>query len=119
MNNYPGNEEVGNSPRDYVGQSVSLGGTIVTTNPIVVKIKTQLNRSRLRSRTSREVSEANEISVFGTLEDESTLAVERATVRELWERYYMYIVSFIGGLWVLGRIGQHWRFDRDRSAFVP
>ena len=31
----------------------------------------------------------------------------------------MYVISFVGGLWVLGRFGRGWRFDRERLAFVP
>ena len=31
----------------------------------------------------------------------------------------MYVISFVGGLWVLGRFGRGWRVDRERLAFVP
>ena len=38
--------------------------------------------------------------------DESTLDVDRSLTRELWEVQYMYVISFLGGLWVAGRFVQ-------------
>ncbi|RQG89231.1 hypothetical protein EA462_12770 [Natrarchaeobius halalkaliphilus] len=39
--------------------------------------------------------------------------------REPWERYYMYGISGVAGIWVASRFVLGWRFDRERVAFVP
>lgn len=54
----------------------------------------------LRS-VEKPVEASDLVSIFGTLRDERTLAVDGLVVREPW---YMYGVSYLGGLWVLGRI---------------
>ena len=119
MNNYPGNAEVGPQPEAYVGQQVSIGGTVVATDPAIVAVE-HPDRTHVVTLEGLDESvvEGQQVSAFGTLTDAATLQVENALVRSPWETWYMYAVSFLGGLWVLGRILAHWRPDRARLAFV-
>jgi hypothetical protein len=57
--------------------------------------------------------------VYGTLEADNTIAVINTTVRQPWEYQYMYLVSFLAGLWTLGRFIRHWSLDRETLSFTP
>ena len=117
MNNYPGSDEVGLQPEAYVGQQVKISGPVVATDPAVVAVEHPDGTHEVTLEGLAEsVAEGQHVSAFGTLTDASTLEVENALVRSPW---YMYAVSFIGGLWVLARLLAHWRPDRDRLGFVP
>ncbi len=118
---YPSADEVGPNPDAYVGDPVSLGGRVVATDPVVVAVPYGTGgtyRARVTG-LDRPVSEGDYVTAFGTLSDPSTLAVDRVILREPWEMWYMYLVSFVGGAWVLARILRRWRFDADRLAVVP
>lgn len=121
LNDFPGNDQVGPNPDAYVGQHVSLSGTVVATDPVIVEVQYGIDERReiTFENLDEHVVEGQHVNAFGTLTDESTLKVENALVRSPWEKWYMYAVSFLGGLWVLGRLLVHWRFDRNRLAFVP
>jgi hypothetical protein len=121
MNSYPDEDQIAQNPDAYVGQSVSLAGTVVDTDPLVIETVPD-NGDPFRitlQNLNRPAAVGDEISAFGTLEDESTLTVENATVRSPWEFTYMYIISFLGGLLVLGRLATQWRFDTTHLAFRP
>lgn len=120
-NTFPDEEDVGSSPGDYVGQRVSVGGTVVGTDPVVVRVRYGIHEyARVTVVNVEEpVSEGDSVSVFGTLTDERTIDAERTVIRAPWETWYMYGVSFLGGLWVLGRLVRHWCVDRELIALVP
>lgn len=120
-NTFPDEEDVASSPGDHIGQRVSVGGTVVETDPVVVRVTYGLGEyARVTVVNVEEpVAEGDSVSAFGTLTDERTVDAERTLVRAPWETWYMYGVSFLGGLWVLGRLGRHWRVDRELLALVP
>lgn len=120
-NNYPNHDDVGANPAAFVGERVVIGGTVVGTDPVVVRATYGVGGTVdvTLANADAEVAEGDHVAAFGTLADETTLDTERLLVRAPWETYYMYTVSFLGGVWVLGRIGRHWGLDRDRLAFVP
>ncbi|MFC4247704.1 hypothetical protein ACFOZ7_12130 [Natribaculum luteum] len=127
LNQFPDDEAVVNEPRAYVDERVVLGGRVVDTDPVVVEIShtgdsrtvTLEDVDATVQNADRALKRGDEVSAFGTLENPSTLATERTIVRESWELQYMYVVSLLGGLWVLGRFVRGWRFDREQLAFVP
>lgn len=120
-NTFPDGEDVATSPGDYVGDQVSVGGTVVETDPVVIRVRYGLDEYVHVTVVDVEepVSEGDAMSVFGTLTDEGTIDAERTLVRAPWETWYMYGVSFLGGLWVLGRLLRDWRLDREGVALVP
>jgi hypothetical protein len=118
---YPGDEEVAPSPGAYVGERVTVSGTAVGTDPLRIEVVSDTGETvTLAVRgTDAGATEGDHVSVFGTLQDDATVDAKRAIVREPWELRYMYVVSFLAGLWVLGRTLGHWRLDAGRLAFVP
>lgn len=120
-NDYPSEEDVGPDPGAYVGQQVTVSGRVVDTDPLRVAAEYGTGGTYTVTVTDvdRSPAEGDYLSAFGTLEDGSTLSAERVIVREHWELWYMYLVSFVAGLWVLTRTVRRWRFDADELAFVP
>ena len=123
---YPDETEVTPEPEAYVGEQVVLGGFVVDTDPVVIATRASgYGRFTLVDADDRlqnavgPLDVDDRVAAFGTLEDESTLVVERTTTRQPSETAYMYVVSAIGGLWVVGRFLRGWRFDRSTLAFVP
>lgn len=121
MNDYPGEDAVGPNPQTYVGEQVTLGGTVVNTDPVVVRVRYGIDESFVVTLQSvgKTVETGDSVSAFGTLRDDRTLVVDGLIVRQPWRYLYMYGVSFLGGLWVLGRIATQWRLDRTQWAVVP
>ncbi len=121
MNAYPGNDQIGANPDAYVGESVSVSGTVVATDPIVVDTTPGVpDRGEIILENTEETAEVGQqASAFGTLTDPETLQTERLLVRWPWENQYMYAVSILAAFWMAGRIVTQWRFDREGLGFVP
>ncbi|MFP8890763.1 hypothetical protein ACLI4U_13480 [Natrialbaceae archaeon A-CW2] len=127
MNDFPNEDDVAPEPDAYVDQQVVLGGHVVDTEPVTIEVTTDGSSSTFTVHNANEalrnsdqsLESGDRVTAFGTLTDTSTLEAERYSTREPWEAQYMYVVSFLGGLWVLGRFVRGWQFDRGRLAFVP
>ena len=127
MNHYPDTDDVATDPTTYVDQHVAISGTVVATDPVTIELEyypdgtttiTIDNPTAALLNRDGPIEVGHRLSAFGQLTDPGTLDAERTIVRAPWEGWYMYAVSFLGGLWVLGRFFQGWRFDRERFAFV-
>ncbi|MDQ2049328.1 hypothetical protein RBH26_02400 [Natronolimnohabitans sp. A-GB9] len=123
---YPDETDVTPSPETYVGEQVVLGGFVVETDPVVIATRasgygqfTLVDADDALHNADEPLETDDRVTAFGTLEDESTLAVERTVTREQSETRYMFVVSALAGLWIVGRFARHWQFDRDAVAFVP
>lgn len=119
-NAYPGTDQVVSHPDEYVGERVSLSGTVVATDPLVITADSGLDSARFTITNSDHatVSEGDQFIVFGPLTATNTIQAERTVVREPWELTYMYVVSFLGGLFVLARVLRHWRPDIEHQSLV-
>ena len=51
-----------------------------------------------------DVAVGDQLSVFGTLQEDNHIHATNVVHRAPWEAYYMYVVSFLAGLWVLARL---------------
>lgn len=125
----PGPEELGHDYGRYVGDRVAVSGRVVETDPIVIAAQYDVNNViRLRLvglEDSVTVSEGARLNVYGVVEPDHTvrvLNVVQVPARGVW---YTYTISFLAGLWVLGRIVRYWEVDlgelalRRRSAPLP
>lgn len=125
-NDYPEATDVWPDVNDHIGERIVLRGAVLDTDPVIIGVLydggsttvvlENVNEALLNQEDP--LTEGDAVSAFGVLRDESTLETERATTRDRWEYWYMYVISFVGGLWVLGRFLRGWRFDRDQLAFV-
>ena len=120
-NNYPGSDEIAQDPDAYLGEHVSVSGTVVAHDPLRIEVGYGLDGTM-----TLEVAGVDDpppighnLNVFGTLTEPNVVHAENTVSRAPWEATYMYIVSFIGGLWVLARLLRHWRFDADTYSAVP
>ena len=120
MNNYPDQDDIAPDPTAYVGERVALGGTVIETDPVVIEVEYQRGTFALTLTDVEEpLTPGQEVSVFGTLTEPSTLEVERMFVRWPWEAIYMYAVSLLGAIWVAIRMARHFEFDRERWVAMP
>ncbi|AGB37163.1 hypothetical protein [Natronococcus occultus] len=127
MEQEPPNEvEVEPDRGSYVGEDVILGGEVVETDPLVIATRasgygqfTILVDGKTDRNVEGDLESGDQVTTYGTLEDEETLAAERVTVQNPSDTRYMMLVSLVGGLLVVGRVLRDWRFDLGRLAFVP
>ncbi|MDG5821491.1 hypothetical protein [Natronococcus sp. A-GB7] len=122
----PDETEVPADRASYVGEEVVLGGEVVETEPVVIATQasgygqfTVLEADAAVQNTDDPLEVGDQVTASGTLEDEETLAAERATVQEPGDTRYMMLISLLGGFLVVGRVLRDWRFDLERLAFVP
>jgi len=120
-NSYPGSDEIGQNPDAYLGDHVSIGGTVVSHDPLQVETSYSLDNTITIEITGVDDPPpiGHTLNVFGTLTESTVIHAETTISRVPWEATNMYIVSFLGGLWVLGRLVQHWRVDRNTRSVVP
>lgn len=120
-NTFPGNDEVVADPAAHVNERVVVGGTVVGTDPVVVRLENGVgvHEVTVTGLDRTDVSTGDRLSAFGSLSGTDAVEAERSIVRAPWELAYMYGVSFLGGLVVLGRLGLGWRVDGERWVLVP
>lgn len=123
---YSDKTDVTPEPTAYVGDQVALGGYVVDTDPVVIATRTSgygqftLVDANAQLRTTDDpLAQGDRVTAFGTLEDDSMLAVERTLTRDSSETRYMFAASALGGLWVVGRFIRQWHVDRTVLAFAP
>lgn len=122
-NHYPDGEYIAEDPEAYLGERVSVSGTVVSHDPL--RIEEEYGVDATLTLEIRDVDDpppvGHHLSVFGTLDeaDPGVVHAETTVTQAPWEAIYMYVVSFLGGLWVLWRLLTHWRVDRNALAIVP
>ena len=118
---YPGSEDIATDDGALVGDTVTVWGTVVTTDPVVIETEPRGERVRF-TLTGEPVADAAigaEIGAHGILKSDDTIAVDRALLQASWELRYLYIISFVAGLWVLGRFLRGWYLDGSTLSFRP
>lgn len=117
---YPGNEQLVENYDAYVGSQAQVGGTVVQTDPVVLELTHYKSTREVIVRdVPQPVQAGDRIVVFGEVQPNSVIDSRTITTREPWEATYMYLISFIGGLWVLAGLIHGWRLDWDRWTIVP
>ncbi|MCO8265165.1 hypothetical protein NKF06_00825 [Haloferax sp. AB510] len=117
---YPGSEELGTDYDAWVGDQVSLTGTVIDTDPLTISAEYGAGEQvRLRvTDAAVDAQQGDSLSVYGVVEPDRTIRSLNAYTVPPGNYLYMYAVSFLAGLWVLGRIIRSWRLDETWSL-VP
>lgn len=119
-NHYPGVSDISKNPEQYLGERVTVDGRVTETDPLTIESElTPDQRLTFVIEGSEVVVDTRDkVAVYGILSEQrriteiNTVHHGRSNVR------YMYLVSFIAGLWVLGRICNHWTPDTDEWTLV-
>lgn len=119
-NSYPGTSEIRESPDQYVGDRVTVGGKVIETEPLTIEKGTTSAESLtfVVENSETTVAVGDKIAVYGTLTETDRITAINTVRHERSNRIYMYLVSFLAGLWVLGRICNHWTLDTTEWALV-
>lgn len=120
-NIYPGVDQISENPDHYLGDAVVVGGTVVETNPVVVRSKISPDEYRrfVLEGFEGNVEPGDLVRSLGTLEAKNRIAVTNSLSRSPADRLYAHIVSFLGGVLVLGRLINGWKIDREVWTVQP
>ncbi|WP_092734206.1 hypothetical protein [Halopenitus persicus] len=119
-NRYPETDDLLTDYDRYVGQCTQIGGTVVSTDPVIIELSNEIDTRHITVRgVHRDVTADESLVVFGRVRPNSVIDAGGVITREPWEQWYMYAVSVIGGLWVLGRLLNRWQFNRRTWTVEP
>lgn len=122
----PTYENLDRSYERHIGASVERAGIVVDTDPVVLEVtydagvfETAAYQLTLQGAPPLEVGDS--VYFYGELRPDRTVAVDadRTLVRSPWELRYMYRVSALAVVLVVGRFLNEWRFRPRRMAFTP
>lgn len=118
---YPDEDQLGTDYDSWVGKEASLTGTVVDTDPLTIVAEYGTDSQiRLRiSDTAVDARQGDRLAVFGVVEPNHTVRALNAYTIPPANYLYMYVVSFLAGLWVLGRLVRTWRLDWETWSLVP
>lgn len=121
---YPHTEEIAQQSTDYQNQSVSFVAQVVSTEPVIVRATygTELGAKSIRLKITELgaiVNRGDRLQIFGVLIGPQTVRATNVVVVPQSGLWYVWVISFIAGLWILGRIIRHWKIDLQTWAFLP
>lgn len=108
---YPGGDDIAVDADAFLGERVSVGGTVVDTDPVVIAVGHDRGTDEYTVENAPSVEVGQELRVFATLESEHTLLAHESLVRDGWELAYMYAISIVAALWLLARALSQWRVN--------
>lgn len=110
LGDYPDQNDLATDYERYLGEEVSLGGRVVDTDPPIIVTTTETGapmRLTVTDLTIR-VTEGEELRVYGVVEPDRTIRAKRAFTISQSGHWYAWLVSFLAGIWVLGRFSRYW-----------
>jgi hypothetical protein len=120
-NNYPDESDIHNNPELYLGEQVSVSGTIVNTEPLTTSHQIYPNNTITFTIENADIDAdiGDRLSVYGTLHERNKIQATGTVHAEQGKMQDMYIVSFLAGLWVLGRLLNWWTVDTQACEVAP
>lgn len=118
---YPNEDELAMDYAHYVGGYATVTGMVVTTEPVTIDADTGTGE-RIRLHVvdlSVAVEAGDRLQVYGVVGQDRTIRAVNAYTVPRTGLWYTWTVSFLAGLWVLGRIIRHWRVDSTAWVFEP
>jgi hypothetical protein len=117
---YPNEGDFVPSPVKYKGELVTTGGRVVDTNPVALEISTKGGFQKVTIvGTSELPTVGQKVRVFGRLESDKTVRAKNVLIVENSGLWYTKYVSFVAGIWVLGRIIIHWKVVKTTATIIP
>ena len=114
----PTAEDFADDYQTYVGRTVQFDGTVVATDPTVVAVDGTSDRLELTLHGfDRSVERGTAVDVFGTLHADHTVQVQNGVAQQTANRMYMYGISFVALVFVIGLGLRDWRFDARDLVF--
>lgn len=103
----------------HQGESMSITGVIVATNPPELLVSTDHGDVEFKlTGIDSKLSEGDRVRVYGTLRENYTLEVREAVVHQSRNMIYMYGVSVGGAALAVAVVHSRLRLDHKRIAFV-
>lgn len=125
---YPYTGHIVTDRADYANGPIVINGEVTDTAPLTVTSTYTVVRDEqlehgtatfVVTDTSAQVTASDVVQVYGVLGEDGTISATRVVVTPSRNVSYMYVISAVAGFWVLLRLLQGWRFDRQRFAVVP
>ncbi len=115
---YPDDDEFGETPEQYIGDTVVTGGIVQQVSPLVIEIETTQGPQELMIvDTALRPEVGDKVRVFGILTATGTVRSLNGFAVPRTGRWYAWGISFLAGLWVLTRLIRHWTVDWTRIRF--
>lgn len=105
----------------FVGQRVLADGTVTSSDPLKIRVsseKDEIIELKIIGH-DRVVSRGDGLSVYGVLETKNRIKAINIIHKPRAAQQRTYVVSFIAGLWVVGRLVRHWQPNQSRLIFEP
>lgn len=126
MGDYPGGGHLAADYEQYIGERVVVNGEVVDTNPVLVRYgpaddpKLFLTVTELSIQPER----GDPISIFGIVRPDHTIEAINVVIHDRrglseYGLSHTWAVSFLAGIWVLGRILNHWRLNTHDLTLRP
>ncbi|KAB1187485.1 MULTISPECIES: hypothetical protein [Haloferax] len=118
---YPDSEDLGPEYDAWVGEQTSLTGTVVETDPLTIVSEYGTGELLRLQVTDADVDaqQGETLALYGVVEPDNTIRALNAYTVPSTNYVYMYGVSFLAGLWVLGRLARDWRLDWKTWSLEP
>ncbi|WP_416840388.1 hypothetical protein [Haloferax sp. DFSO52] len=118
---YPSTTELGIEYDVWVGEQASLTGTVIETDPLTI-VAEYGSGEQVRLKVTGAAIDAQQgdtLAVYGVVEPNHTIRALNAYTIPASNYLYMYVVSFLAGVWVLGRLIRTWRIDWGSWSLEP
>jgi hypothetical protein len=118
---YPGEDDLGHDYDAYVGEDVSVSGRVVDTAPttIVAEYGAGDQMRVTVTNLATDPSEGDALRVYGVARPGQTIRAIDSYAVPPSGHLYTYLISFIAGVWVLGRLVRYWRIDTTDWTLTP
>lgn len=118
---YPDENDLGGTYSRYLGDRAMLSGRVTETTPVVLVTEYGAGETLRLTVTNLSLSAANgdRLRVYGVVEPNHTIRAVDAYTQPPRAYWYASTVSFLAGLWVLGRVVRYWRLDTSDWTFEP
>jgi len=114
VGDYPDQEQLGTAYNQYLGDRITVAGTVLTTDPVVIAA-TYNTGDVIELRITNldiDAEPGHTLRVYGIVRPDRHVEALSAVAVAPTGLWYTWTVSFLAGLWALARIIRHWKVSR-------